>query len=352
MCRDKDFLSWYERWLDEMLQGYNVHSYGFGPGGNADDFFRLIETSDDDEEIAEAFCAFNRLPELNSETVQKLLAYKDRDEDYIKESLCWLGWRKDLPYTDKEVEVLLNDPSGKVRKEAVSLAAKKNPGKFREKLFNIILNDPDKDVVENAYMKIKKTEIQAKPEESFSRGECLQMMQSKHESIRYWTASKRVWIEEDTDMLTQLLSDANTMVRSEAISSLHRLKSEKAIPHIIRYLATMRDLAEDKKEYGNCYGIDRAMRLLGEIGDIDCVPELLLWTGYPEDDFYRINAVGAIARIGDERVIPIAQKMLQEEKCPERKNQMGFTSVSSIHSVKKLVKDELQKSPNENIHSL
>mgnify|MGYP003623573879 FL=1 len=105
----------------------------------------------------------------------------------------------------------------------------------------------------------------------------------------------------------------------------------------------MRNLPEDKKEYNNCYGIERAMYLLGESGDADCVSELILWTGHPEDDFYRINAVGAIALIGDECVIPIAQKMLQEEKCPERKNRMGLTSVSSIHSVKKLVKGELQK---------
>lgn len=352
MCREKDFLSWYERWLDEMLQGYNVHSYGFGPGGNADDFFRLIETSADEEEISETFYAFGRLPELSKETVQKLLTYKDSNEVYIKEALCWLGWRKDLPYTDTEIEELLNDPSGEIRKAAISLAEKKNPDGFREKVFNMILNDPDKDVVERAFMSIKKPESETENEEPFTREECLQMIQSKYESIRYWTVYKRVWMEEDTDMLIQLLTDVNAMVKAEAIGRLHLLKSKKAIPHILRYLETMRNLPDDKKEYNNCYGIGRAMHFLGELGDTNCVSELLLWTEHPDDDFYRINAVGAIARIGNERVIPIAQKMLQEERCPERKDSRGFGSASSIHSIKKLVKEELQKSPNENIRSL
>ena len=353
LCREKDFLSWYERWLDEMLNGYNTHSFGYGPGGDANDFFRLIETSVDEDEIAEAFYAFSRLPQVNEKDKQRLITYKQRNETYIKEALCRLAWKINLPYTDEEIETLLNDPEGKIRKEAILLAAEKNPVRFRKKLFNMILNDPDKKVVEGAYWAINRIKSKQENEKAFTHEECRQMMQSKHQSIRYWVASKRIWIEEDADMLIQLLSDTNAMVRAEAISSLHHtLKSKKAIPHILHYLQTMRNIPDDKKEYDNCYGIERAMYLLGELGNTDCVPELLLWTTHPEDDFYRINAVGAIAQIGDEQVIPIAQKMLHEEKCPERKDMRGFTSVSSIHPIKKLVKDQLQKSPNENIRSL
>jgi hypothetical protein len=42
MLRESDFLSWYERWLNELLGSYKMDGFGYGPGGGESDFFRIL----------------------------------------------------------------------------------------------------------------------------------------------------------------------------------------------------------------------------------------------------------------------------------------------------------------------
>ena len=37
MVRNTDFLEWYERWLDELLGGYDLHWFGFDLGATEED---------------------------------------------------------------------------------------------------------------------------------------------------------------------------------------------------------------------------------------------------------------------------------------------------------------------------
>ena len=73
MVREHDFLAWYERWLDELLQGYDPAWFGYGPGGGEAEFFRILESAErDEEERVEATGAFSRLPQLSDDARRRI----------------------------------------------------------------------------------------------------------------------------------------------------------------------------------------------------------------------------------------------------------------------------------------
>jgi hypothetical protein len=51
--REPDFLSWYERWLDETIGGYDLHWFGYRMGGSEADLLRIL----DDLYTSSAICS-------------------------------------------------------------------------------------------------------------------------------------------------------------------------------------------------------------------------------------------------------------------------------------------------------
>jgi acyl-CoA reductase-like NAD-dependent aldehyde dehydrogenase len=78
---------------------------------------------------------------------------------------------------------------------------------------------------------------------------------------------------------------------------------------------------------------------------------LLDWTKAP-DDFHRLDAMEALAKIGDERALPIAQAMLREDRKPVRREASGHGMTTSIHTIRVLVQKSLKESPNRALRKM
>ncbi len=93
---EKNFLDWYERWLDEIIAGFKIHWFGTTPGGSQQELIEQAKGSDSSENRAQALKALLRFPRLE-ETAVRL------------------------------AEKLLNDPAESVRYWALTLLAAHAP---------------------------------------------------------------------------------------------------------------------------------------------------------------------------------------------------------------------------------
>ncbi len=60
----QDFLSWYERWLDELLAGWEVSCFGFGHPGTEQELREIVAHTTDESLRAEALLSLRRIPKL------------------------------------------------------------------------------------------------------------------------------------------------------------------------------------------------------------------------------------------------------------------------------------------------
>lgn len=97
------------------------------------------------------------------------------------------------------------------------------------------------------------------------------------------------------------------------------------------------------------YVIGSMLKMCGELPDPTSVPHLLKWAK-SADDFHCLDAVDALARIGDEQVVPIAKRLLLQDRPPVRRSETG--SMSSVHTIRDLVRKSLRESPNRALRKL
>jgi len=76
LAYEPDFLAWYERWLTELLDGYETRAFGFDPGGGEENLFRILEDSNArPKDRSAAAHAFARLPRLSDPATARLRGY-------------------------------------------------------------------------------------------------------------------------------------------------------------------------------------------------------------------------------------------------------------------------------------
>jgi HEAT repeat protein len=85
--------------------------------------------------------------------------------------------------------------------------------------------------------------------------------------------------------------------------------------------------------------------MLTEYADPSIVPVLLKWAA-KEDDFHSLRAIEALARIGDERTLPIIKARLQDDRHAQRINPDGSAGMSSTYTFSELIRIGLKESRN------
>jgi HEAT repeat protein len=334
VVREPDFLSWYERWLDELLQGYKTDWFGYGPGGGEDDFFRILNdpwASDDFK--SEATRAFCRLPRLSDAAAVRIVAYLGYPVAGVRAGACAAVRAFAVRPGGEKAARLLDDPSPQVRREAVWTVMKLDPDRWTGAVLRRLREDPDEEVASSAFFKLKDAGALAKPE-------LLRIIeQSPLEDLRYLAAHGVEWAIENLGLLIRLLFDSHAQVRFCATLGLRQLKAQSSLPQVLDLLSREKDDLV----------VGSILKMLGEIGDASVVPSLLDWARSP-DDFHRLDAIEALARIGDERAVPIAKALLREDRKPVRRNADG--RISSIHTIHDLVRKSLKESPNRALRAL
>jgi hypothetical protein len=119
---DPDFLSWYERWLDEMELGYDLMCFGSRlPGDEA--ALRAIFTSPGEPQgqRTDAACSLTELPPLSAEShgpLRSALAHGEAAG--LREAAALAIGHFEVEVAVPELRLAVGDPSPVVRKAALS----------------------------------------------------------------------------------------------------------------------------------------------------------------------------------------------------------------------------------------
>ena len=140
--REKGFLSWYERWLREVIAGYNDEECGFGLNvdGNPRQLMELYEQTEDPEErkeIIDSYYKFETLPG-KQKTYFKQACAQETDME-VRMKLIKMLVRFHVPGMTKEIEKLWEYGA---YAEAVSIITYEGTGEVKEawyeKIFEIL----------------------------------------------------------------------------------------------------------------------------------------------------------------------------------------------------------------------
>ncbi|QDU00362.1 putative lyase [Gimesia chilikensis] len=335
ITHEPDFLTWYERWLDELLAGYKIFWFGMGVGGTEEELLaKLKNPTTSDLDRAEALRAYWRFPKISEESKALIPTFLSEPDLEIKASACRMIRTFELRTAEEPVGELLSAPTAELRREAIWTLMQFNPQRWSEKVSRLLYDD-DQDVTETAFQTLK----QAK---ALSRTRLLQLLnEPPNEGVLYMATYTIEWLSEDLELLLRLLEHRNDTIRFYATLGLRKIKALEAIPIVIPLLET--DV--DPLVRGSI------LHMLGELDSRQSRETLLNWTEKGDDDA-RLDAVDGLCKLGDERVIPVARQMLQETRSPVSYDANGRPCGGNINSIGYLVDQSLQESPNKALRKL
>lgn len=319
---------------NELLGGYDLHWFGFGIGGTEEELLQILDQAVSYSERREAVEAMGRLLILSERGQQRVRSLLSDSDDAIRAAACGVIRACNVADTEEAVALLLDDHTASVRRQAVWTLMQANANCWSKHVAERLWDD-EQDVADAAFFALQKAK-------SLGRGVLLEIIErSMHHGLRYCAANAMDWQDEDEALLISLLHDENSQVRFYAILGLRKIKSTACLPTIIEILVS----EQDDNNVGSI------LKMLGELGGPQAKETLLAWTN-AEDDFHRLDAVGGLCKLGDERVGPIARELLREDRSPERRDELGLPCMSHVKTIRQLVRENLKSSPNRTLRKL
>jgi len=146
------FLSWYERWLDELLAGYDTTWFGYGALGTEEELaLRLKDPALSADDKSAALRTLMRIDPLTLSTMEILSAYsKDTSEAPTPRATAaslFISRSDDTAY----VRLLLQDSCAEIRKEVLLAIVRKKSPTLTDAVRQLI-HDPDSTVVDKALL--------------------------------------------------------------------------------------------------------------------------------------------------------------------------------------------------------
>ncbi len=334
VVREPDFLSWYERWLDELLAENDMFWFGYGIGGNEASLLPMLaDVTLSDEQRLEVVWALGRLKSLSPEGREQSVRMLQDPSPAVRAAGCHLLAKFENDEGLRHLPSLLQDESESVRQAAIYPAMRWRGDDWTEAVTKMLFAK-NKEVSRTAFYQLQRAN---KLSQNLLRE--LLIVAPDHE-VRASAAYACEWTQEDERLLISLLKDEDSVVRNHALHGVRKIRSEASLGAVIELLD--RPL-EHRIEYTTIEGI---LQMLGEVPGQQNREVLLRWTE-AEDDFHRLKAIDSLCRLGDERVLPIAQQALLETRTPRSR-----TGASSIHSIGRLVQKSLLASPNQALRSI
>ena len=344
VVREPNFQSWYERWLDELLGGYDTHWFGYGLGGNEAKLTKMLEdTATPDADRAEAVHAMRRLPELSKEGKAKVCQLLEDDTPKVRAAACAVVEKFDIPNAKISLPKLLWDESPVVQEAAISANIKVRGNAAIPGVARLVESDSE-NVARRAFFSLQSFRSSAagrKHNAHPSRETLLRLLESSpHESIRHYAAHALDWKPEDETLLIRLLHDEQPRVRFYASLGLRQLRCNSGAEAAIGLLDTETDPTN----------IDSLLTLLGEAATEQGAETLVHWAT-SKDDFHQLTAIDSLCKLGDARVEAVARALLRESRSPVRRKVYGLR-MSNIQTIGEMVKKSLLASPNEQLRRL
>lgn len=137
---EKNFLDWYERWLDEVIGGFEIHWFGTTPGGSEADLIAAFEQSDNGGPRGDLLRALLRLPRPSEAVISLAQAALGDPEEEVRRYALTLLAKRAPKYADPLLLELLRSESPEKRRTAVQLIhwyRKEAAGEFAEELIRL-----------------------------------------------------------------------------------------------------------------------------------------------------------------------------------------------------------------------
>lgn len=335
VVREPDFLSWYERWLDELLGGYDMSWFGFDVGGDEDQLFGLLSnlTSSAKDRI-DALAAIRRLPRISAQSEEIVCDLLGNSVAGVRAAACAVVEKFKIAEGKRCLPDLLKDESPEVQLAAIGLSKAFADDGGVKSVYELLQSD-DLDVARRAFFTLKE-------QDKISRDMLLGLVQRPpHKVLRYIYVHATDWRPEDEELLIRLLNDDDTQVRLFAVLGLRQNRLKSSLDGVIDLL--------DRETNGNL--VDAILRMLGEVSGKRNADVLLAWA-QKGDDFSRLAAIDSLCKLGDIRVESVARSLLKDTRSPVRADTNGLGTMSHHKSICEFVSDSLRSSPNQKLRSM
>lgn len=216
--REPNFLSWYERWLDEIDAGYHVTWFGYLMGGSEVDLLHLIEDSHTPSHTrSEALEALTKFPRLTVSTPAVLASLQDADAD-VRRSAALVVASFSVTAATPVIHRLMTDTNPVVRESALkALVALPD---IPWAMVHEMMRDPHADVRVTAWRSLLKAQ-------KLTMDSILLALSSDNPELRETAARSLKDFPGDPalDALFRCLQDPNARVRLASAHSLTVLRS-------------------------------------------------------------------------------------------------------------------------------
>lgn len=226
VAEDRDFLSWYERWLDELLAGCTVTWFGRKlPGGEAE-LVAIAANDPSADRRARAAASLGYLPEIGPAGAQALAAAIVDPDPLVR--VCALGAARSraVEACADPARVALFDPDDSVRAEAIMVLRTLEVADLPE-LVRRLLRDDDPAVLRRAVTALR------------DRGELLvadiaPLTTRPNAEIRGSAVYALIDASGDaTELLTRAVADEDDHVRIYAVQAAFK-RGERALLPLMR----------------------------------------------------------------------------------------------------------------------
>jgi hypothetical protein len=122
-CRDRDVLAWYERWLDELLWGWDGSWFGYGLPGTEPDLIEVLRTARSrPADRSDALRTLSRIPTLSDGAAEALREALADEEPSVRVLVLGIVARRRLPLPVAALADQVAHHSLDVRRAAVGAA--------------------------------------------------------------------------------------------------------------------------------------------------------------------------------------------------------------------------------------
>jgi HEAT repeat protein len=374
-----DFLSWYERWLDELLWGYKDDGFGFGLPGHEEDMIAILHQQNiASDRRREALLTLSRMPTLHQETLAIVRSSLNDASPQVRRQAFGLLSGHGYGATSNDIKLCLQDADPNVRKAALIASSQllesewvltvrtalqdESPDVVLQALWLLtgdsqspfdltndikaLLQNEDPHVREmalttlsylrasdwvlfaHAALQDESRDVVVQALGLLAEAKQLQqsdidpLLRSSDEVIRYEVLRAIALMEDDTtsfEVPEDLLSDPAPYIRIAAIRRI----GQREQCEVSMLIAVLRQTTEPKM-------VERLLDALVEINDLAVLPVLIEMTQH-RDAYIRYAVVQALGWLGESSAIPALEALLTDQTVPVVEDEDGFEeSLESI----------------------
>jgi HEAT repeat protein/SMI1/KNR4 family protein SUKH-1 len=229
------FVSWYERWLDELLAGSDGSWFGFGLPGGDDELRDILETADSASRRAEAASSIARLPSVSEVTKEALISVASDPNSEVRAAAIGALGRVSVAASVEALRKALDDEDDDVRRAAVQALYEIRP-KGWDQDARRALSDRNSEVVLRAVFLLS-------GEKLLRAEDCEPLLSSKNSEMRSHGAYGlgQVGGPRARQLLESALSDPDSDVRLYAAQGLSIIGNSKTASVVNARIKTEQD---------------------------------------------------------------------------------------------------------------